>query len=143
MSAFVIDASVAAKWFLPSKDEPLAREAVDLLARFSEGKIRFVVPDLFWPELGNVLWKAVRKGRCKHQTAKSAIPLLLRHNIPTVGSAALIEAAFAIATAFDLTVYDSLYVAAAVASGVQLITADERLADALAARLPVKWLGAL
>ena len=28
-------------------------------------------------------------------------------------------------------------------SKIELITADERLANALAARLPVKWLGAL
>jgi predicted nucleic acid-binding protein len=40
------------------------------------------------------------------------------------------------------SVYDCLYVAVAVQSETQFITADERLANALAARLPVKWLGA-
>jgi predicted nucleic acid-binding protein len=40
------------------------------------------------------------------------------------------------------TVYDSLYVALAMQSQSVLITADERLANALAARFPVKWLGA-
>ena len=34
-------------------------------------------------------------------------------------------------------------VALAVESRAQLITADEKLANALAAHLPVKWLGAL
>ena len=43
----------------------------------------------------------------------------------------------------DRTVYDSLYVALAVQSKSVMITADERLANALAAKLPVKWLGAL
>jgi predicted nucleic acid-binding protein len=35
------------------------------------------------------------------------------------------------------------YVALAIQSKAQLITADERLANSLAAHLPVKWLGAL
>jgi predicted nucleic acid-binding protein len=40
-------------------------------------------------------------------------------------------------------VYDSLYVALATLTNSQLITADERLANSLAARFPVKWLGAM
>jgi predicted nucleic acid-binding protein len=40
-------------------------------------------------------------------------------------------------------VYDALYVALAMTSKSQLITADEPLANALAAHLPVKWLGSL
>jgi predicted nucleic acid-binding protein len=55
----------------------------------------------------------------------------------------LIDSAFQIATAFERTVYDCLYVALAVHSNAQLITADERLANSLAAQFPVKWLGAI
>jgi predicted nucleic acid-binding protein len=51
--------------------------------------------------------------------------------------------AFAIATKFDRTFYDSLYVALAVDFKAELVTADERLANALAAYFPVKWLGAI
>ena len=64
MTQFVIDASVAAKWFLPPAGEPLADEALRLLAGYADGRFRFVVPDLFWAECGNILWKAVRQGRC-------------------------------------------------------------------------------
>jgi len=39
------------------------------------------------------------------------------------------------------SVYDSMYVALALVSKADLITADERLAYALAAHLPMKWLG--
>jgi len=55
----------------------------------------------------------------------------------------LLDRAFDIATAFERTVYDCLYVALAVQSHAQLVTADERLANSLAACFPVKWLGAI
>jgi predicted nucleic acid-binding protein len=140
---YVLDASVAAKWFLPVAGEPLAGEAVGLLKRFTGGDLRFIVPDLFWPEFANILWKAQRLGRCSRSSADEAVRSMTSQKLPTVSSATLIEAAFSIATAFDRTVYDSLYVALAVQSGAQLVTADERLASNLAAHFPVKWLGAV
>jgi predicted nucleic acid-binding protein len=48
-----------------------------------------------------------------------------------------------IAVTFGRSINDSLYVALAVKSDAPLITVDRKLADALAARLPVKWLGAI
>jgi predicted nucleic acid-binding protein len=68
---------------------------------------------------------------------------LTQRNSPAVPSLKLLDSAFQIATAFERTVYDSLYVALAVHSNAQLITADERLANSLAAQFPVKWLGAI
>ena len=143
MSLFVVDASVAAKWFLPAEGETLREEALDLLHRYASGQIRFIVPDLFWAEFANILWKAVRQGRCSKDAADAAITAMKGRNLTTVPSLELLEAAFAIANAFQRTVYDSLYVALAISSRAQLLTADERLAQALAATLPVKWLGSL
>lgn len=143
MSIYVVDASVAAKWFLPPKQEPLANEALLLLGRYAKGQLQFVVPDLFWAEFGNILWKAVRQGRCSRDAAEAAIASLKTRNLPTISSVTLLEAAFKIAVAFNRTVYDSLYVALALESKGQLITADEHLANAVAASLPVQWLGAI
>jgi predicted nucleic acid-binding protein len=143
VSLFVVDASVAAKWFLPAAGETLTHEALELLHRYTTGQIRFIVPDVFWAEFANILWKAVRQGRCSKDAAEAAIAAMKDRNLPTVPSLELLEAAFAIANAFQRTVYDSLYVALAISSRAQLLTADERLAHALAATLPVKWLGSL
>jgi len=143
VSTSVVDASVAAKWFLPAKQEPLVDEALLLLNAYSAGQIQFVVPDLFWAEFGNILWKAVRQGRCSKRAGETAIASLKQRNLPTVSSSALLDLAFRIATAFDRTVYDCLYIALAVESNSQFITADERLANSVAAHLPVKWLGAI
>lgn len=141
MSLFVIDASVAAKWFFPGQNETLVDEAFSLLTRYVEGTVRFVVPDLFWAEFANILWKAARQGRCSKAVAEQAVATMKGRNLPTVPTRALVDQAFSIAVTFDRTVYDSLYVAVAVLSKAQFVTADERLANALAAHLPVKWLG--
>ena len=68
--------------------------------------------------------------------------LLTQREFATISSLKLVDQAFQIATDYGRTVYDSLYVALAVQMNAQLITADERLANSLAARFPVKWLGA-
>ena len=143
MTPFVIDASVAVKWFLPPSGEPLAVEALRLLAGYAKGQFRFAVPDLFWAECGNILWKAVRQGRWSRSVAEKAIRTLKDRSFPTTSSLDLLEEAFSIAATFDRTVYDSLYVALAVRLKADMVTADERLANALAAHLPVKWLGAV
>ena len=46
-----------------------------------------------------------------------------------------------IARNYDRSFYDSLYLAVAAKQQAVLITADEKLANATAAYLPVKWIG--
>lgn len=55
MTRVVVDASVAVKWYLP-EEHTLA--AVRLL----DTGVGLVVPDLFFGEIGNVLWKWWRRG---------------------------------------------------------------------------------
>jgi len=143
VTTLVLDASVAAKWFLPSPSETLRDQAFHLLGQYANGELRFIVPDLFWPEFGNILWKAVRQGRCSRTVCDGAITAMRDRKLPTFSSQELLHEAFTIATEFGRTVYDALYVALAVVFKAQLVTADERLANSLAAYLPVKWLGSL
>ena len=143
MTACVLDASVAAKWFLPGAGETLTAEAAGVLEAYAAGHLRLLVPDLFWPETGNILWKAVRQGRISRTSAEQAIVTLQDRKLVTAPTAPLLQDAFAIAAAFERTVYDCIYVALAVHANLPLVTADERLANALAARFPIRWLGAL
>ena len=142
MTSVVVDASVAVKWCLPSVREELVAEAEELLASSRRDEIRFLVPDLFWVELANALWKAVRRGEFSADNAASAISFVRDLDIATLASVDLVPQALDLAVTYGRTVYDSLYVALAMQSETNFITADERLANALAARLPVKWLGA-
>lgn len=142
MTRVVLDASVALKWALPPP-EPLVTESVHLLQQYAKGEIDFLVPDIFWVEVSNVLWKGPRQRRWSRSTAERIASEMKNQNFPTVASVALMTDALKIALTYDRSVYDCLYVALAIQSETQMITADERLANALAAYLPVKWLGAL
>jgi predicted nucleic acid-binding protein len=143
VKACVIDANIAAKWVLPPAGEAFVDQALRLLDRHGKGDLQFVVPDLFWAETGNILWKAVRYRRCSKASAENSLATLKASRLVTVPTESLVEAALTIAMTFNRTAYDSLYVALAQESGTVLITADEKLANALAGHCPVKWLGAL
>jgi len=142
VSLFVVDASVAAKWFLPENGEALVDQAAALLDQYDRKQVQFVVPDLFYVEIASAIWKAVRVGRVSRAFGDQALVLLTEREFATVPSLKLLDGAFQIAADYGRTVYDCLYVALAMQTKSQLITADERLANALASRFPVKWLGA-
>lgn len=142
MTNVVVDASVAVKWCLPTHPEEFVAQAEELLASSRRDEIRFLVPDLFWVELANALGKAVRRGELSADDAVSAISFVRDLDITTVPSLDLVPEALNLAVTNARTVYDSLYVVLALESKSELITADERLANTLAARFPVKWLAA-
>ena len=142
MIGYVLDASVAAKWYLP-RGENLVDESVRLLNDYTSDLTRLAVPDLFWPEMGSIFWKAVRNKRMSGQSADEALQSLSELQLPTFPSYPLLRDAYRIATRFQCTVYDCTYVALAVAAKQPLVTADERLANALAAHFPIRWLGSV
>lgn len=142
MSGLVVDASVALKWAMPSSGEPFTAEAAALLDRYVNGELDFIVPDIFWAEIGNVLWKGVARRRWNRPDAEAAMKAIAALAFFTVPSQDLLPEALELAFAHGRTVYDCLYIALAIQYGMDVITADEKLANALAARLPVKWLGA-
>jgi predicted nucleic acid-binding protein len=107
-----------------------------------EGTIKVIVPDLFWLEIGSFLWKAAKRGVITSALARRTLEAILNRDFPTLPSRAFLPEAFKIAADFDRTIYDSTYVAMAVATGTELVTADERLVNALGSRFPVRWLGA-
>ena len=143
MTDFVLDASVAAKWFRAAKDEPYSQQALALYEGYLRREFNFIVPDIFWAEIGSIFWKAIRQGRLEKTPAEEAIADLMKCELSSFASATLLVKAFDIATTFDRSVYDSLYVSLALQSNTQFITADERLANALASRFPVRWLGTI
>jgi predicted nucleic acid-binding protein len=142
LNPLVLDASVAAKWLVWA-GEPLEAEALNLLKLRNQGQVEFVVPDLFWPEIGSILCKAVLRSRCTEEDATRSLGELRNYDFAVAPSEPLLESAFAIARRYNRSFYESIYVALAISREATLVTADEKLANATAAYLPVKWLGAL
>ena len=124
MSGFVVDASVAVKWFVP---EALSDEAVSLL----DSPLALLAPDLLYPEAGNILWKKVGRREIEARDARDILAALVRVPLSVVPSSTLVEAALEIALVHGRTVYDGLYVALAVARDAVLVSADGRLVEAL------------
>lgn len=124
MSDLVVDASVAIKWFLP---EIHGEAALRLL----EGQYTLRAPDLIFSEFGNVLWKRFRKGQISRKEAIVTTEALLALPLQVESSQSLIPAALEIACSAHRTVYDSLYLAVAIAHQCRVVTADSKLHNAL------------
>ena len=141
MTACVVDASVAAKWLLPAAGEDLIVQANRLLASHVKHTLHLIAPDLILSEIGNVLVKAVRRGRISHADAEHSLRRFSDLDLEIVPADNLLVKALQIAATGNRSFYDSLYVALALDAKIELITADERLVNALGSRFPIRWLG--
>jgi predicted nucleic acid-binding protein len=55
VSRYVVDASVAVKWYLPEPES-------DAAGRLLDPEHDLIAPDLLFAEVGNALWKRWRRG---------------------------------------------------------------------------------
>ena len=125
MRKFVVDANVAIKWVLP---EIYSQLALQLLEN-EENKL--LVPDFFFSEIGNILWKRVRSREINLITSQKYFNEILAVNLQIYQSIQLVPLALDIAVGIQQAVYDCVYLALAVQESCQMVTADERFFNAL------------
>jgi predicted nucleic acid-binding protein len=119
-TTYVIDTSVAIKWYLPEVYQAEAQ-------RFLDPAFDRHAPDFIHAELGSVLLKKVRRGEITADEGRQYLghlagaPLLTREALP------LRPVAFEIATRIGCSFYDGLFLALALQLGGRLVTADDKL----------------
>jgi predicted nucleic acid-binding protein len=126
----VVDSSVGIKLFLVEAHSEAAARLFQRLA--ADSPALFVVPDLFFVETANVLWKYVRHYGYPAANARDDIADLQALRLQVVSTADLLEPTFELAVKYDLTAYDACYAALARELDLPLITADMALITKLA-----------
>jgi predicted nucleic acid-binding protein len=122
----VVDASVGIKLFLIEELSDHADRLFRNLAGYRPA--RFYVPDLFFVECANILWKYVRRFGYPPDNARQDVADLRALALTTVSTADLLEPALELAMTYDITAYDASYAALAAQLDLPLITADAPLA---------------
>jgi predicted nucleic acid-binding protein len=74
VAKFVVDANVAIKWVIPENHTNFALRLLD-----SNDNI-LLVPDFFFPEIGNIFWKRVRRGEATIDRAQESLQELTAVN---------------------------------------------------------------
>ena len=125
MTKFVIDANVAIKWLFPEVHHQ------DALRLLDQQNNELFVPDFFFSEIGNILWKKVRRGEIDLKTSQEHFQDILAVDFQIYSSNILVPFALEIAVRTQQAVYDCVYLALAVQKNCQMVTADERFLNSL------------
>lgn len=123
-AGYVVDASVLVKWFLYQQEADRDR-ALALRELHISGRSTLFIPQLALLEVLN----AVRfSPKAKEEDGEMALEALQDLHLEAKSPEPdLLRKANAIAWAYDVTIYDALYVALAEQVGYPLITADEAM----------------
>jgi len=140
MPQYVVDASVAAKWYF---EEEHSAEAARLLA---EDDFELLAPDFIRLEVAAVAWKRVIRNEITPEKAEEIVGEVAKVPIDLVPTVDLVASALHTALQVRRSVYDSVYLTYAVQAGALLLTGDRKFYDAIKAgelAAHIAWIGDL
>lgn len=136
----MVDASVGIKILVEEELSDRAWKLFEYLTR--EPAPRFFVPDHFYIECANVLWKYVRQFGHSRRAAGRALADFLDFPFHVVSTRSLALASLDLGLVRGIAAYDSAYVTLAHSLELPLVTADEALLRRLAGTpFDARWLG--
>lgn len=124
MIRYVVDASVAIKWFLPEAHSEAA-------LRLCAPSYRLHVPALMTLELGNVLAKKIRRGELTRAEGEEVLKELRYLPLQRHADERLFPVAYQLALDTQRSLYDCLYLALAEAVDGVMVTADRKFYTSL------------
>lgn len=137
-AALVVDASVALKWVVT---EPGSDQANALLTDLAAGALSLTAPEHLVGEIGSGLRNRVAQNILSADDALTALDAVEALELELLGGSERWFRSLRAALDWQVTTYDALYLLLALDLDAELVTADERLADAALTRsLPVRRL---
>jgi predicted nucleic acid-binding protein len=141
--AWVVDASVAAKWYL--KDEDHIAPSLALLYSYEHGVIPLAAPHFIRYEVARSLLRAGQQNRLTEEDARRQVEHFLGLQIHMQDDPdSRLMAAQTLSLRLRVGFYDALYLALAHELGFRFVTADAELYRRARDDLPyVAWIGDL
>jgi predicted nucleic acid-binding protein len=122
----IVDANVVVKWFVQE-------EYWEAALALSQGPA-LLAPELLLAEAGNAFVKKIRRREMSEADVRGSLARI-PSMVTLLDSTPLASEALDIAARYQCSFYDSLYVALALQQQCRVVTADERLFNALQAHL--------
>jgi len=89
------------------------------------------VPDFFFSEITNILWKHIQRGELSLEKAQQNLAIIRQINLKVIPSYDLVIQALNLSAQLKQAVYDCVYLALAIEYDCLMITADERFINAV------------
>ena len=124
MNRYVVDASVVAAAFF-------REDSADRAARLLAETLELLAPDLIHAEIANVIWKRFSRNEIDGLEAEQLLADIQSVPIQATPCAELAQMALNLAIETGRTAYDCLYLALAISSNCQFVTADKRFCNAM------------
>jgi predicted nucleic acid-binding protein len=131
----VVDTSVCIKQFI---SDPLTSKVHQLFDHLANSETEFFVPDLFYIECANTLWKYIRAGLYTAAEVQADLATLKALPLRVVSTADLMEDAVSIGLTYGISAYDACCVALSQQVSAMLLTLDQRRVRSIAAAYDVR-----